>query len=319
MLLANYLIKFYHNNSLAHLKRKLNTAIVFHDIGYPIEKLKKIGNNLKDATFSDLLNSSGKVDFILSKPDDLLDMLNHWGNLTHETILTSNDSDNRRVQNKMKHLYNEILVPAIAGQGLFDSNHNLSSVVLFLRPIVKHWIKSQKYVQMKIENICDICFAIAYHDRKLPISNFIKYDTEVPILVKILRIADELQEWDRVKNEQSFIKDVEIDFLKNHISITYFMKDSKNLECNPNKFIPDKIVGLTPVVNNDDEIEIKMIFPKEIEIKEKPELNKYDKDTTSILFIDNSISGLVNPIAIHKKSKEIVLVFKDNNVKIDVI
>ena len=310
LLFASFLIKYFHTdvNSIQQLKRQICIAAIFHDIGYPIQKLKKIGNNLKDGAFRDLLNSSGKIDFILDKPDDLLEIMDFFGKLANNLEINGPEIDKDRLLKKIKHIYQRIITPAIAGQGLFNSPHNLSSVILFLRPILKNWKESQIYLQMKIETICDICLAIAYHDRDMPFENFEIYNSDIPLITKIIRIADELQEWDRVRCEESFVKDVEIDTSNTNFSITFIMKNSSLIPCDPLKFIPDKILGLAPIIDSDIVI-LTIVFPTETLIE------KFEKLKTNDIIIkynDGEIKG-------KPEKKTVVMTFNKLKVKIELI
>ena len=336
LLFANYLFYEYYKikEDENKLKREIFIAAIFHDLAYPIEKIKTIGNNLSEGAFKELLNSSGKIEFSLDNPKDLLDLKDFWGSLPNtldyeygeEKRLSKEDKEERdRNKNKIKHVYKEIIVPAIAGQGLFNTKHNLSSVVLFLRPILKDWKDSKAYLRKKIETICDICLAIAYHDRSLPISNFSRneYKCEIPLAVKILRIADELQEWDRTRKNESFIDNVtfckpsevfSMNFLQKNAEIT---KEGKTEieECNPCFFIPDKIKGLLPIFNHNTLLlNFKLPKPRKIcdfKMKEKGSEKKIDFE--EVLEKKFKVTGKISN---KKKVDNIRLLFKDNKVSV---
>ncbi|MES2109105.1 MAG: hypothetical protein V4577_10175 [Bacteroidota bacterium] len=286
VLFTNYLLNKYHPDNYSSLRMKLFITAIFHDLAYPIEKIKKVAGKLGGATFTDLLNSKGDVEITLNNPDDLLEMLNYFNRIIKylENKLDSDIDDLSKESTsvtllKIKHIYREIISKAIAGKGLFDASHSLSSVVLFLRPIVKFWSDSNSYQDINLENIADICLAMAYHDR----SNHVQEikDFEIPLILKIMRIADELQEWDREMD--SFINDAKIE---NDVStvLTYkLIMRNKNKaskwECKAEYFIPDKISGLLPVVTNNESINLKIHFPTVVDINElKIRLKKIDEE-----------------------------------------
>jgi HD superfamily phosphohydrolase len=355
LLFSNYLFSEYYKikEDENRLKKEVFIAAIFHDLAYPIEKIKAIGNNLSEGTFKELLNSSGKIEFSLDNPKDLLDLMDFWGTLPnildkeYENDLSEKGSlskeekneiqkEKDRNKNKIKHIYKEIIAPAIAGQGLFNTKHNLSSVVLFLRPILKDWRDSKTYLRKKIETICDICLAIAYHDRSLPISNFSKdeYKSEIPLAVKILRIADELQEWDRTRKDESYTANATFGKSSEFFSINFQQKDVEIVkrgnteikECNPCSFIPDKIEGLLPLINNNSLLlKFNLPNPKKIgdfKIKEKDERGEYiEKSLEDVLrkkyktSIENGnkSSSKVEVISLLFKGKEVVLTYSLNN------
>jgi hypothetical protein len=84
ILLCNYLFQFFKPDRQEEnkIKEQATVAAIFHDIAYPVQKLKETGNNLSDSTFKNMLNSTGEVNFILSKPDDLLETMTFWANLS---------------------------------------------------------------------------------------------------------------------------------------------------------------------------------------------------------------------------------------------
>lgn len=329
LLFANYLFKEYYkiNENEAKRKREVFIAAIFHDLAYPIEKIKAIGNNLSEGTFKELLNSSGKIEFRLDNPKDLLDLMDFWGSLPNEldteygdeSQLSLEDKEERnRNKNKIKHIYKEVIMPAIAGQGLFNTKHNLSSVVLFLRPILKEWKDSKTYLRKKIETICDICLAIAYHDRSLPISNFSKdeYKSEIPLAVKILRIADELQEWDRTRKNESFTANATFGKPSEIFRVNFFQKNVEITkkgtievkECKPSFFIPDKIEGLLPIINSNSLI-LNFELPKETELN-----SFYDNLIKKLQEKGFKTKGTIKNKK--KQIKHICLLFKEKKVTI---
>ena len=298
ILLCHYLFRFFKPNRKDEnkIKEHVTIAAIFHDIAYPVQKLKQTGKNLSDSTFKDMLSSTGEVDFILSKPDDLLDIMTFWANLSaklegllqnNKTLTQEEKKQQENVIKKIKHLYKEVITPAIAGQGLFNAQHYLSSVVLFLRPIIlSDLIKSDNYLERNFDSICDICLAIAYHDREMNFDNFneLEYETEIPLIARILRIADELQEWDRTRKQYMYLKDETINTQSNLLIVNIEMTDNemKNQElrkCKPEKFIPDKIIGLSPIIDSDT-IEMIIKFPSTVNFQEfvsKIQDQKYKK------------------------------------------
>lgn len=148
------------------------------------------------------------------------------------------------IKRKVTHIYVEIVCKAIAGKGLFDASHAISSVVLFLRPIIKHWRNSETYQDLNFQKIADVCLAMSYHDRKkdpklLPF--------QIPDILKIMRITDELQEWDR--ESYSFIDDVRLcNDVSAVVSVEYKMKNrSVEEQCKGEITITDKILGILPL------------------------------------------------------------------------
>jgi hypothetical protein len=324
VLFANYLLSQYKLGNKSNLIKQLFVAAIFHDIAYPLEKLKKVAKKLGDATFKELLNSSGKIDIELDNPDDLLEMLNFFGELvnkldykrkeleaTKKRIYDNETNENikkefiklKNLKYKLIHIYKEIVCPAIAGQGLFDSSHSISSIVLFLRPIIKHWKDSDTYQALNFETIADICLAMAYHDRNNNPRNF---NIEIPNILRIMRIADELQEWDR--EFDSYIKDVEIENDPSQvlsIKITMKNKDKKDI-CRPEMVIPHKIKGILPVVQNGS-IKVKFEFPEVFEDKIKLIENLKIEGINSRKYV---ITGC-------KKSSHIELIFNNLPARID--
>jgi len=304
ILLCNYLFRYFKPDRRKEnsIKDQVTVAAIFHDIAYPVQKLKQTGKNLSDATFKDMLSSTGKVDFILSKPDDLLEIMIFWGKLSvnleeyfkdknGKKIFTSSEKnrqeqEQKNTRTKIEHIYKEVIAPAIAGKGLFDAKHYLSSVVLFLRPIIlSDLTKSNNYLERNFDTICDICLAIAYHDREMDFENFskIEYKTEIPLIAKILRIADELQEWDRVRKKYMYLKDEIINTKSTSLIIDIKMKDNKMEDeilkkCKPEKFIPDKIIGLSPIIDS-DRVEMNIEFPKDVDFHElKTKITNKEED-----------------------------------------
>lgn len=302
LLLSEYLLeKFYKiSKGESKQKREVFIAAIFHDMAYPIEKIKKVGESLSEGTFKELLNSNGKIEFSLNDPKALLELMNFWGSLPSELekeyeiackalqgkgqadAARDKEKEGKETIKKIKHVYTEILVPAIAGQGLFNVKHNLSSVVLFLQPIYNDWKGSRTYLNKKIDTICNVCLAIAYHDRDLPLSNFKKYEMDIPLGVKVLRIADELQEWDRLREKESYTQEVTFGESPEEFCVEFKQKDSETeldkVPCNPCYFIPDKIAGLLSVIENNNSLSLKYILPEAKGISEftKKKKNLYD-------------------------------------------
>lgn len=343
ILFTNYLFHEYFKitKDETKVKREIFIAAIFHDMAYPIEKIKDIGTNLSEGTFKDLLNSKGKIDFNLNKPNDLLELMDFWGTLPQKlakefdnAIKSTSNSEKKktlgeqkdRISKKIIHIYKEIFTPAIAGQGLFNAKHNLSSVVLFLRPILKEWKDSPVYLNKKIESICDICLAIAYHDRSMPISNFYKkeYETEIPQVVKMLRMADELQEWDRTRKDESYTDSVTLDKSSEVFSLVLKQKDTKKRDCNPIYFVPDKIEGLISIIKtNPLYVEFKLPTEKTLnEYYEEPKSDLSEKDLPQDFkeqfeyLLKNNYTIEESNIDCNKPIKYIALLFNDNKVTI---
>ncbi len=317
VLFTNYLLKKYCRENNSKLRTQLLVAAIFHDIAYPIEKLKQIAHKLGTAAFKDLLNSKGDIELELNNPDDLLEMLNHFGCdiITKlENSINSSETKTKELEKKQDtlqktiHLYKAIVSKAIAGKGLFDAHHSISSVVLFLRPIMKHWRDSKTYQEMNLESLVDICLAMTYHDRNNLIPS-IKENFQIPSILNIMRVSDELQEWDR--ETDSFIKDVIIvEEVSTLVTLRIILKDKKDTPCISALFIADKIKGLNSAVA-EEKICVLFDLPREMSAKELTEALKKDKDshkiydTASIFFEDNEATG-----------KSAQLVFNKGQVKI---
>lgn len=243
VLFSNYIYGKLKRKNSSEILNKLNIAAIFHDIAYPIEKIKFTAHNFTNETFSHYLNSNAKLDIEISDPTNLLKLLDFVGNL-------NNYGDPKTKQRIIK-LYTKIIVPAIASQGLFEAPHCLSSVVLFLRPLIANYSEMiEQYWKGRINDICDISFAIANHDRKDLLDNSESIDC---IISKSLRIADELQEWERDAFDLSFIEKMEFvnNTQGNLLNIVFHLKDRTDGEMDKRKFIPeiyisDKIIGLFP-------------------------------------------------------------------------
>lgn len=321
VLFTNYLLKRYYPENNSSLRLQVIIAAIFHDIAYPLEKIKKVASKLGSATFKDLLNSKGKIEIELNNPDDLLEILNYIGLLKNrldndinkinkEVTLSSSNEEiyNEKIKieytlNKLEHVYTEIICKAIAGIGLFDASHSISSVVMFLRPIIMYWKESKEYHEMNLDSILDICLAMTYHDRENLIE---KIDFEVPLIVRIMRISDELQEWDRESN--SYIKDVSIqNDTSSILSLKMLMKDKSIKDvCKPYLFIPDKIKGLFPIVNDGEKIKIDFEFPSYIDINLlRQTINNKNLSSTCKIEIDET-----------NKTKNVELVFENATVTI---
>jgi len=282
VLFTNFLLKKYNPQNYSSWQMQLFITAIFHDIAYPIEKIKKVAKKIGGSTFTELLNSKGEVEIELNQPNDLLEMLNYFGTTISDLeikLAKCKPKDFKDLDiklKKIKHIYKEIISVAIAGKGLFDASHAISSVVLFLRPIINHWKDSTSYHDMNLNNIADICLAMAYHDRSFLIQTIDGF--ELPVILKIMRLSDELQEWDR--ESDSFILDTTIsnDDLSAILSFNLVMRNKTNGEkriCNAAFFIPDKINGLLPIVKGDEKIKLFIEFPDQIDKEElKKELIK---------------------------------------------
>lgn len=321
VIFTNYLLSQYRLNSISSLRNQIFIASIFHDLAYPIEKIKKVAKKLGDATFRQLLNSAGKVEIELNNSDDLLQMLNFFGEIRDNLIEKKNKYIDQRKPiekielsiAKIEHIYKFIINPAIASQGLFDSSHSISSVVLFLRPIIKYWKDSKAYYDINFDTISDICLSMAYHDRKND-PNEISF--EIPEILKIMRITDELQEWDRER--LTYIEDVKlVTDTSSVLSLKIIMKDKNiNDKCRPEKVIPDKIIGILPVIKNEC-IKVYFTFPRKYN-------DSYDgvdkrKDINSIkgLLKSQGIKYPLLKITGSKESDEIEIIFKNTKAEIN--
>ena len=328
ILFANYLSNKYNPENITNKKRLLFIAAIFHDTAYPIEKLKKVAKKLGDAAFKRLLNSTGKIEIALNNPDDLLDVLDYFGTflskldhkielLLEQKNLAQNEEKNKKIfkrleneinekeliKRKVTHIYVEIVCKAIAGKGLFDASHAISSVVLFLRPIIKHWRNSETYQDLNFQKIADVCLAMSYHDRKkdpklLPF--------QIPDILKIMRITDELQEWDR--ESYSFIDDVRLcNDVSAVVSVEYKMKNrSVEEQCKGEITITDKILGILPLVN-EEMIKLSFTFPNDcLKSRIITHLKNHDILNSNFSFIGKL------------KGKSIKLIFKNSNVEVQI-
>lgn len=133
-----------------HDIKRLLLATVFHDVAYPIEKLKHGARQID--MFSQLMKAEHKQEFIISEPEVLLNILH--------TIGSRRNPDYEQV-------YKDLLCPAIASKGLYETRHNLTSVVLFLQPIIEKKASDDSFWEAKHDTIVSICRAIGYHDRKM--------------------------------------------------------------------------------------------------------------------------------------------------------
>jgi hypothetical protein len=261
VLFANYIYGKLKKRTTPTTLNKLHIAAVFHDIAYPIEKMKQVAHNITNATFSQYLNSKAKLEIEISDPSNLLNLLNFIGNLNHSDLKTTQ---------RVNKLYKKIIVPAIASQGLFEAPHCLSSVVLFLRPLIDNYGDIiDQYWKDRINDICDISFAIANHDRKDLLNSGELIDC---IISKSLRIADELQEWERDRIELSFINSIELidGDVGNLVHLKFVLRD-RNIgsyeenKFSPDRYIADKINGLYPV-GSDSSIIIDFHMPRNLSV-----------------------------------------------------
>lgn len=303
LLLSNYILNLYKPHNNENLKRQINIAIIFHDIGYPFEKLKKVAKKLEKGALNDLLNSKGDIHIALSRPDDLLEMLDFFGELQN------NSKINATTKFKLEYLYREVISSTIAGKGLFDSPHNLSSVVLFLLPIFHSWKKSPNDSQLKHEKISDICLSMALHDRKQIISDELKF--EIPLITKIIRIADELQEWDRIQYNLSYTKDANFkDSISNILSVDFELKHiNRKNKCIPAITLSDKILGISPFAGNEG-IELNYMLPSQVNKTKFIKQLKKLMGENFIIYVSN-VNG-------KNSGKNIKLFFYNNKAQIDI-
>lgn len=249
-----------------HLRNKLIIACAFHDIAYPIEKLKKVAKKIIDSTLEKLINSNGKIDINISNTSKLLELIDFIGNNFERENITKDQITNINV------LYCKTIIPAIADKGIFETKHCLSSTVIFLRYLYDYSDIGRSILRDNFEDILDICFAISYHDRERDIFEL----SQFPEMAKILRVTDELQEWDRDSLDYSYCFDASLNTPKDYL-IEFDMKDKlkdPNKECSPYLSIRDKIRGLANCVNN---IRVRFKFPdNRVNIEEiKDKLRKY--------------------------------------------
>lgn len=284
--ISNYLRFENTNNNL----NKLIIACAFHDIAYPIEKLKKVAKNIIDSTLGELISSQGKIDIYINNPEKLLEFLDFWANELYQKLSTE-----EKVKNSI--LYRFTLIPAIAGQGIFESKHCYSSSYIFLRYLYDSHNQDKNIFKNHFSDIIDICLAISYHDRdrNLKELNDISNYNEI---IKILRFVDEIQEWDRDDIEYSYYEDVKISS-GSGLCFEFYMKNREkgktdNLQCNPFHVIKDKITGICKLFNS--EIKLSFIFPQNLndiiingnKINYKKEItNFFCNKEIEINFIDN--------------------------------
>ncbi len=272
VLFTNFLLKKYDPENYSSLRMQLFITAIFHDLAYPIEKIKAVAKKIGGSTFTELLNSKGEIEIELENPHDLLEVLNYFGKLIGDLIKEQEHADDdlkEKLQIRVKKIeliYRKIVSEAIAGKGLFDASHSISSVVLFLMPIIKYWQNSRSYHEINLDSIADICLAMAYHDR----INLVQEITEfkIPLILKVMRLADELQEWDR--ESDSFILDATIEKdISAVLSFKLIMRDKtkseENNECKAEYFLPDKINGILPIVTDDEKIKLYIEFPRKID------------------------------------------------------
>lgn len=313
--IRNYMFSQYilHRLSKEHFDRNqklLGLAAIFHDLAYPIEKFKKAARVLSDAFFKDYLDTKGKFDVELVETENFLTVLDFVGN--HDLPV-------------FEYLYIWVVAPAIAGIGLFDSNHNISSTAMFIRSIYDKYGKHDTFWKDKEMDIAEICMAITFHDRKMnpfALPNGVKFSC----VAKALRIADELQEWGRDEVENSYVSEVTIDEHPESdtlISLTITLKHiSDEKKCQPHRFMADKLIGLLPVIGKSEKLKLTLIFPENIDPSHEP--NKDNIVTAYGSYIFNSILNEkigLTPAEIkrkintkYKRGNRLQAVFSDNKM-----
>lgn len=321
ILFSNYLLKKFSPPNYSSLRTQLIISVIFHDLAYPIEKIKKVAHKIGNATFRELLNSKGNIEIELDRPDDLLTLLDFFGRLRKfkqkeiQILESEGKTDGlgfkKDLISKIDHIYREVISKAIAGVGLFDSSHSISSVVLFLLPIVKNSSNPQNYQDENLNVILDISLSMTYHDRGNIIQNISGFD--LPLNLRIMRITDELQEWDREQN--SFIKDVIIENdVTTVLSMKMEMKDKSKKElCAPEFFLPDKINGLLPSITGNETIKLQVQFPREIDLGI---LEKKIKDMKAKLKLQGV--DVLYTLGKSPKGKNVDLIFLNNSVDLKI-
>lgn len=287
ILFSTYLMNNVWRINDVKMRNKLILACAFHDIAYPIEKLKKVAKQIINSTLGNLINSDGKIDINISDPDKLLELIDFVG----KNFESDSFSDEQKA--KINILYRFTIIPAIADKGIFETKHCLSSTVIFLRYLYDYSDIGKSILRDNLDDILDICFAISYHDRERDISQL----PQLPEIVKILRATDELQEWDRDTSDYSYCLDALLDI--EHGTLIHFkMKDKANephKECDPYLSISDKISGIYKCLNN---VTLRFEFPlgklnvKELETK----LKKKFKNKIKIRFSNYEASNQYNII-----------------------
>lgn len=276
VLFADYLIHIRNNEDIDENDiGKLALSTIFHDFAYPIQKIKDVAHNIIKGTLGTFLNSQGKISISIEDPDNLLTLLDYYGSLSK-----NNDSFGLETKKGIDKLYKLILFPAIAGKGLFEAPHCISSCVLLLNLVQKLTL-----TEHKLKNLLEICFAIAYHDRERNMNELESITTSIAFL----RIADELQEWDRDQIEFSFIDDVKVEN-ESGLYLSFFMKNrfiKGTIElCDPNITLKDKIIGIFPVRNH---LPIILEFNFPIEFDKNTFLKKY-KDISDMVSFESSLN-----------------------------
>jgi len=244
-------------------RQKLILACAFHDIAYPIEKLKKVAKQIIDTTLGDLINTDGKIDINISDPDKLLELIDFVGNDFDLELKRNNkfvSPQKKFLSGQIDALYLNTIVPAIADKGIFETEHSRSSTIILLRYLLDYSEYGKQIIKNYVNDILDICFSISYHDRHRNLSEL----NDIPEIVKILRVTDELQEWDRDSLEYSYCSDVTLCNNDNAL-LSFQMKDKVKMgvddddfKCDPFLTIRDKIKGLHGCV---DEIALNFNFP----------------------------------------------------------
>lgn len=250
-LFSHYILDRLGNKDSDRNHKLLGLATIFHDLAYPIEKFKNAAHKLGSAFFKDFLDTKGSFEFELTETENFLTVLDFVGSSEIP---------------QFEYLYKWVVAPAIAGVGLFDSPHNLSSSAMFIRSIFEKWGNHNTFWEGKKNDIAEICMAITFHDRKM---NPLALPVEVTFseVAKALRIADELQEWGRDDDENSYVSGVEIDEHPSPdtlLSLTITLKNiSDDKKCEPDRFMADKIAGLLPAIGNGEKLVFILKFPVE--------------------------------------------------------
>ena len=253
-LLGEFILRKLQPKVELHPLQRFIIATLFHDVAYPVEKVKLAAEKIQ--LLPKFLKTQHRQEFEIMGSHDLLNILHVIGSLDFEPYKT---------------IYQQMLCPAIAGKGMYEIRHNLSSVVMFLYPIVCQKQDDALYWQRQKEALGAICFAIAFHDRKM-------WPT-VPIgqIARALRIADELQEWDRSSGGFAYFNSIRI---KDSNGILFEMDFDIKVGSNDSNFkhevmVADKLIGLVPAC---DEKKIKLTF-----VFSKPLNDSFKEDLIDVL------------------------------------
>ncbi|MBI4767032.1 MAG: hypothetical protein HY787_20995 [Deltaproteobacteria bacterium] len=192
-----------------------------------MEKIKEAAKQIE--VLPRFLCTEHKQEFEIVGADKLLGVLHTIGSLRND---------------QYKDIYQLMLCPAVAGKGLYDTRHNLASVVMFLFPIVQQKQMDSRFWESKASVLGVICEAIAYHDRQMMPPLLKMHDVS-----RCLRIADELQEWERGPGKGSYFDQTEIvEDTEHWIEILFKLRGDKDFD--PVRLVADKLLGLTPVVGS---------------------------------------------------------------------